>query len=138
MTTTTTHPATPATPANSIGELITAFQADNNLTDDHMASRLGYDKGNVITMIKRGAMALPLNKVTELAGVMEVSEDLVLELALLDRDPTLLQLFRRMKARQQVTPAEQRLLEHCRKLSADRAWSPVVFDGKDIIALVVG
>ena len=135
MTTTTTPPAAPA---NSIGELITAFQADNNLTDDHMASRLGYDKGNVITMIKRGEMALPLNKVTELADVMEVSEDLVFELALLDRDPTLLQLFRRMKARQQVTPPEQRLLEHCRKLSADRAWSPIVFDGKGIIALLVG
>jgi hypothetical protein len=135
MTTTITHPATPA---NSIAELITAFQADNNLTDDDMAAQLGYAKGSVIAMIKRGAMSLPLIKVIELAAIMEIDEELVLELALGDRDPTLLMLFQRIKARPQVTPPEQRLLEHCRKLAADRKWAPVVFDGKDIIALVVG
>lgn len=121
----------------SISELITRVQALHGLSDEELGAQLGYPSGSVIAMLKRGAMGLPLSKVTELAEITELDLEVVLELALQDRDPVLLELFKTVKSRCTVSPGEQRLLDHCRKLANGRKFAPVVFDGKDIIALLV-
>lgn len=126
-----------SSPADTVGGLIAAYQAESGVTDDQLAIWLGYPKGNVIAMFRRGAMRFPWGKVDALAALIEVDPDRVLELALQDGDPDLLQLIRTMKARCKITPAEQRLLEHCRTLAGGRDVSPFIIDGRSVVALVV-
>lgn len=124
-------------PAGTIADLITAYQAESGATDQQLAISLGYEQGNVVALIKRGVLKLPLNKVEALAEVTTVDPGRVLELALMERDPALLELIRSIKTRSTLTPAEMRLVEHCRTLAGDRDVSPFVIDGRSVVALVV-
>ena len=126
-----------SSPADTVGGLITAYQAENGVTDDQLALWLQYPKGNVIAMFRAGAMRFPWSKVEALAALIEVDPDHVLELALQEGSPDLLQLIRAMKARYKSTPAEQRLLEYCRTLAGGREVSPFIIDGRSVVALVV-
>ena len=124
-------------PAKTIGELITAYKAESGLSDEQIAAHLGYTKGNVIAMIRAGAMSLPWRKIEALAELMDVDPQLVLELSLRERNPDLLEFFKAMQARFQITPAERRLIDHCRTLAGGREVSPFIIDGRSVVALVV-
>lgn len=101
-------------PADTIAALITAYQAESGATDEQVAIRLGYDKGNIVTLIKRDAMSLPQGKVESLAEVTGVDTGRVLELWLRERNPELLKLLQSIWASSTLTPSERRLVDHCR------------------------
>lgn len=127
----------PEDPASTIGELIAAMQAQEDLTDDQMAAKLGYQQGNVVGLLKRGQMTLAWNKIMLLAELTEVAPERVFEMAVQERDPALLDLVRAMRLVGAVTPAERRLIDHCRALDGGREVTPFVIDGRAVVALLV-
>ncbi|WP_137731363.1 hypothetical protein [Pseudaquabacterium pictum] len=133
----TTPTSSNSQPAKTIGELITAFQAESGLSDDEIAAHLGYTRGNIIAMFRLGAMCVPWSKFEPLAELMDVDPQVVLELSLRDRNPDLLAFIKSVQARFQITPAERRLIDHCRTLAGGRAVSPFIIDGRSVVALVV-
>lgn len=124
-------------PAATIASLINAFQAESGLSDGDIAARLGFEQANVVTCIRTGQMRLPWSKITPLAELMDIDPERIIELALQGHGDALLQHFRALQARCQISPAELRLLEHCRALSGGKVVSPVIIDGKSVVALLV-
>jgi hypothetical protein len=80
----------------TVAQLIQARQNELGTTDQQIAVALGYDQENVITMIKKGAMRLPVNKVVELAGVLDVDAAALLRFTLGENDPVLLQTIEKI------------------------------------------
>jgi hypothetical protein len=119
----------------SIANLIAARQAELGLSDEAIGAALSYDP-RVISLIKRGAMQLPVNKVIELADVLQVSRTKVIEQILRKQMPELWQLIRLMMPLGELTATEITLLKHLRKICRDRPASPIVLDGASIVALV--
>ena len=135
---TTTTTLSNTTPASTIGELITAFQAQEALTDDLMAFKLGYyQRASVVGLLKRGLMHLAWDKIMLLAEITEVAPERIFEMAAQERDPALLDLIKAMKLVGTVTPQERRLIDHCRALDGGREVTPFVIDGRAVIALLV-
>lgn len=128
---------TPVEPARNIAELLALFQETSHMDDDELAKQLGLGKGNVVAMMKRGSVRLPMDKVEPLAEVTGIDFDDVLELALQEREPALLHLFQRIRARNTLSASEQRLVEYCRTLAGDREVSPFVIDGRSVVALMI-
>ena len=124
-------------PATTIATLITDFQAESGLSDADIATRLGFTQGNVVACIRTGRMRLPWSKLTAMAEMMDVDAERLVEVALQEHDHGLLPHFRALQDRCQVTPAERRLLEHCRALSGGKAMSPVIIDGRSVVAIFV-
>jgi hypothetical protein len=124
-------------PASTIGELITAFQVQEDLTDDQIAAKLGYQQGNVVMLLKRGVMTLAWDKIMLLAEITEMAPERIFEMVAQERDPALLDLIRAMKLVGDVTPQERRLIDHCRTLDGGREVTPFVIDGRPVIALLV-
>lgn len=66
----------------TVAQLIQARQNELGTTDQQISAALGYDHENVVTMLKKGAMRLPVNKVVELAGVLDIDAAALLRAAL--------------------------------------------------------
>lgn len=81
---------------STVAQLIQARQNELGTTDQQVALALGYDHENVIAMIKRGAMRLPINKVIEMAGVLDVDAAALLRLTLGENDPLMLQTIEKI------------------------------------------
>jgi cyanate lyase len=80
----------------TVAQLIQARQNELGITDQQIALALGYDHENVVAMIKKGAMRLPLNKVVELAGVLDVDATALLRLTLGENDTEMLQTIEKI------------------------------------------
>ena len=81
---------------NTVAQFIQARQGELGTTDQQIAAALGYPHEKVITMIKNGAMRVPLNKVIELAGVLDVDAASLLRLTLSETNPALLDTIERV------------------------------------------
>lgn len=88
----------------TVAQLIQARQNELGTTDQQIAAALGYDQENVVAMLKKGAMRLPVNKVVELAGVLGVDAAALLRLTLGENDPVLLQTIERILGPMTKTP----------------------------------
>jgi len=90
----------------TVAQLIQARQNELGITDQQIALAIGYDNQNVVAMIKRGAMRLPINKVVELAGVLDVDAAALLRLTLGESDPLMLQAIEQILGPMTKTPEE--------------------------------
>jgi hypothetical protein len=82
-----------------------------NLTNPDVAQRLGYTKANVVSMIRTGSMKVPLNKLPELADMLDMSRIDLLMIALNEYDPGFLEALKRIIGEgQMVGENEMRLL----------------------------
>lgn len=126
-------PTTPPSPA--LLELITARQAELQLTEADLASSIGYDKGVIVAMIKSGAIKLPVTKIPALAMALELEASTLLVLAIKEGSPELLKLIEQVWGPLDLTPAEARLVQTCRTLAGGRTVAPIVF-ADAVVALV--
>ena len=124
------------TPSSTLASLITSRQSELGFTDAELAQAVGYDDDRVICLIRQGRMRLPINKVTQLATALAVEPKLVLQFAMRDSAPGLLDVIEAVLNPLRLSGSEERLIKHCRKLAHDREVSPIVIDGKGVIALI--
>lgn len=121
----------------SVAQLIKARQTDLGKSDYEVAVALGYEQENIIAMIKRGTMRLPLNRVIEMAGVLEVDALQLLRFVLHESDPGLLNAIERVIGPMVLSQGEIRLIEAVRKVAKGREAVPMVLDRNSLVALVV-
>jgi hypothetical protein len=127
---------TPTKPV-SVMTTIEERQAALGLSDQELCAAVGFDRQVVLTMIKTGAMKLPLNRVPAFANALSLEAGPLLRTAMEESSPGLLQLIRDVLDPLDLTDSEQRLIKHLRQLAGDKPTGPLVLDGKGVIALVV-
>ncbi|BBI61796.1 helix-turn-helix domain-containing protein [Vreelandella sulfidaeris] len=93
-----------------IEEFITERQLDLGLTNQDIATGIGYANQNVISMIKKGRTKLPIDKVEKLARVLSVDESKLMRMALNEYMPDTLKVIERCLGAT-VTKNELALLE---------------------------
>lgn len=128
----TTSPA--AVPASLVNQ-IEARQAELGVTDQQLCDALGYEKAVVLTLIKRGNIKMPLNKIPALAAALELDPAELLRAAIRESDPALGQIIEEVFNPLRLTATEVNLIKNLRELSGDTAVAPIVFS-KSVIALV--
>lgn len=131
-------PSPAACPATllSIAALIDAHQTRLGLSDQDLCLAAGIDKLIVLQLIKNGSMKLPLNWIPALASALGVPTIDLLRAALHETSPDLLQLIDNAFNPLCLSASETHLIKHLRQLSGNAPVSPLVFDGKGVIALV--
>mgnify|MGYP001766408278 CR=1 FL=1 len=102
----------------------------------------GLARADVLTALeaefpKQLPVILPRYEPAPLAEAIEVDKFELLGCWLREQLPDLHALFEELRARCDVTPAEQRLLAYCRKLAGDREAAPFIIDGRSVVALLV-
>lgn len=131
--TTATFPAIKA----SLATFITQRQQNLNIPDHDLAYAAGYDKSNVIGMIKAGKMRLPINKVTVIANLLKVSRLHLLGHVLAESTPELWAILEDLLPLGEVSATEVNLIRHLRGLPSADSATPLVLDGASVVALVV-
>jgi len=116
--------------------LISEGQQRLNMTDEQMSKALGFERTNVIPMIKAGTIKLPIDKVPALAKAIDYPAADVLRVALHDYMPDVLAAIEKIWAPIDMTANERKLIESYRYLAKGRDVVPLVMDGQSIIALV--
>ena len=135
--TASTMPTTPASPSTmTLVAQIEARQAELGITDKQVCDALGYEKEVVFKMIKLGNIKLPLTRVPALAAVLSLDSGQLLKTAMTETSPELLAVIESVFNPINLTATETNLIRHLRKLAGDQPCSPIVFEGKAIIALV--
>ena len=121
----------------SVAEFIEARQTELGKTDQEVALALGDDFEKVIPLVKKGAMKLPVNKVIELAGVLDLDAADLLKRVLAEYDPGLLATIERILGPVTMSPAEIKLLQAVRRAALGRDPIPLPLDGESVLMLVM-
>ncbi len=121
-----------------IGHILARYRKANDLSDDDLAKQLGLATGSLIRQVIAGTMPLPLTLLEPLAEILEMDKFDLLDRWLRERDSVLHALFAEIRERCTLTDAELRLIGYCRKLADGRPSSPLLFDGRGVIALFAG
>jgi hypothetical protein len=115
---------------------IESRQTELNITDAELGNALGFEKPNVITLIKTGVMRMPLSKVPALAQALNLPASELLETLMRDTMPEVFEVIQQVYQPMVLTDTESRLIKHLRGLTGDRSCSPLVIDGASVVALV--
>jgi hypothetical protein len=116
-------------------ELINSRQAELEISDGQLCQQLGLEKLITLTLIKTGAMRLPVNKIPALAIALELETAELLRAALIDTDPALWETIKEVFNPMRLTSAEVSLVKHLRVVCGDRKVAPIVF-ANPVVALV--
>jgi predicted XRE-type DNA-binding protein len=84
-----------------------------------VASEIGYDKPNVITMIKQGLTKLPINKVGPMARALNVDPVYLLRLVMMEYHPGSWETIDEFLGTQLVSKQELSLLKFIRKATGN-------------------
>lgn len=122
--------------ATTLISQLEAAQATQELTDQQLCALLGLEREIVLTLIKAGTMKMPLTKIPALAKALKLDAANLMRVALRESDPELSVAIEEALNPMRLSATEVNLIKHLRKLSGGQAGTPVVFDGKGVIALV--
>lgn len=131
----TSTSSTSSTPITLVGQ-IEAQQAALGLSDQDLCTAVGFERKIVLSLIKAGTVKLPIDKVPAFARALELDSAELVRAAIRESSPELSQLVDDVFNPMNLSATEVTLIKHLRKLSGDRPGSPIVFDGKGVIALV--
>lgn len=112
-------------------------QALAGVSDQVLASAMGYQSARVIEMFKAGQMKIPFSKVPQLASALDISPGLLLRRLLQDTDPGLLHAVEHCMGALSLSAGEQKLIKAIRKVNPGKEPVPITFDRDAIITLVV-
>ena len=110
-----TAPKGPKKGAIPLNEFLALRQQDVGMKNLEFAAALGYESQNVVAMIRKGSMALPLNRIGAAAKALGVNKVVLLKKALEERQPELLEALEDLIGNSLVTDNELALLAMIRK-----------------------
>jgi hypothetical protein len=120
-----------------VSTLIADRQKCLNIDDAQLAMALGFERPNIIAMIKAGRSLLPANKVAAVAAALSIDPAHLLRTHLAETALEILAAVDALLTPQLLTSNEVKLLENYRQLSRGQDVAPVIMDGSNIIALIV-
>lgn len=121
----------------TISALIAQRQAQLNKTDEQLAQELGFERPNIVAMIKQGAMKLPVQKIEALAAALSLDAPDLLRHMMSEYMPDVLAAVDQMLFPTTLTQNEAKLIQTFRHLTKGKDIDPVVVDGNAIVALMV-
>ena len=113
-----------------------AQQAALGLSDQALCEAVGFERIIALTLIKRGTMRLPLSRVPAFAAALEIDPVELMRAVLQESEPALGKVIEEVFNPLRLTATEANLIKHLREQHGDRKVTPMVFDGKGVIALV--
>jgi hypothetical protein len=125
----------PSTPGTLISQ-IEAQQALLGLSNEQLCTALRFEQESVLALIKRGVMKIPLTKIPALSAALELDVSELFRVALRESDPGLSEVIEDVFNPMRLSATEVNLINHVRELSGNRQGTPLVFDGRTVIALV--
>ncbi|CAN7260352.1 hypothetical protein [Acidovorax delafieldii] len=112
-------------------------QALAGVSDEALASVLGYESPKVIQMFKSGDMKVPISKVPVLADALDLNPGLLMRRVLNDLSPEMLHAVEHCLGALCLSEGEQKLIAAIRKANPSKEPVPIMFDRDAIITLVV-
>ena len=106
------------------------------ITDEALGVRLGYQKSNVIALMRTGQMHMPLQKVQPLAQALDLPARELFEALMHESMPEVMETMRAVYEPMVLTPPEINLIKYLRRDAKDEPYTPIVMSGKGVIALV--
>lgn len=119
------------------GQWLSEQQSRARVTDQELATALGYESTKVIEMFRTGQMRVPLNKVPPLASALNIEPGVLMRRLLADVDPDLLDAIEHCLGAICLSNGERKLIEAIRKANRGAEPVPIMFDRDAIITLVV-
>lgn len=106
------------------------------LSNAELASKLGYEKPNVIALIRIGQMRMPIQLVQPLAKALDLPTRELFETLMCESMPEVLATLKAIYDPLALTTPEVNLITHLRRGAKDQPYTPIVMSGKGIVALV--
>lgn len=106
------------------------------LSNAELASVLGYDKPNVIAMMRTGKMRMPIQHVQPLAHALDLPARELFEALMRESLPLVLEVMKAVYDPMELTTPEVNLIKYLRRGAKDQPYTPIVMSGKSIVALV--
>lgn len=126
----------PKSKPSLVSKLIADHQKCLNIDDAQLAMALGFERPNIIAIIKAGRLLLPANKVAAFAAALSINPAYFLRTFLAETAPDVLAAVDALLVPQLLTANEAKLVENYRQLSRGQDVAPVIMDGTNIIALI--
>jgi hypothetical protein len=127
---------TKAVHTETVAEFITHKIRVSGKSQVEIASEVGYDKPNIITMFKQGKTRIPLDKVGSLARALEIDPALLLEKVMGEYMPDTLAALQSVLDGLQLTQNERELIAAYRHRAEGKDVSAVICD-KAVVAVVM-
>ncbi len=106
------------------------------LSNTELANHLGYEKPNVIELMRAGAMRVPLHKALLLATALDLPARELFEALVGEGMPELLATVKAVYDPMALTSSEVNLITYLRRGAKNQPYTPIVMSGKGIVALV--
>lgn len=120
----------------TVAEFITHQIRVSGKSQVEIASEMGYDKPNIITMFKQGRTRIPLDKVGPLAKALGIDPALLLKKVMGEYMPDTLAALQSVLDGLQLTQNERELITAYRETTEGKDVSAVICD-KAVVAVVM-
>lgn len=98
----------------SVAQYLEQLIALSPMSQKEMAEKAGYDKPNMITMIKQGRTKLPLNKIAVFAEILGIDKVHLLRIVLQEYLPEVLEILEDILGKSMITESEMKLVKAVR------------------------
>ena len=124
-------------PKMTVAQFLTMKIDESGKTQREIATEIGYDSANVITMFKQGSTKLPLNTVGPIARALEVDPVFLLRMTFNEYFPETFEAVQHALGSTIVTENERKLLDQFRRSTEGSDPELLVFGPTRAIALVL-
>ncbi|TVO60555.1 XRE family transcriptional regulator [Denitromonas ohlonensis] len=119
----------------TIAKFLTRTIEASHKTQKEIATEIGYENPNIITMFKTGATKLPMTTVGPMATALGVDPAYLLRLALSEYCAETYNAIERCLGSPILTERERLMIESFRRCTDDADPPVIVFDGKRAVAV---
>lgn len=124
-------------PKMTVAQYLTIKINESGKTQKEIATEIGYDAANVITMFKQGLTKLPLNTVGPIARALNVDPAFLLRLVFREYLPETFDAVEHALGTTIVTENERKLLDQFRQSTDNADPEMLIFGPTRAIALVL-
>ncbi|MBD5801786.1 hypothetical protein AZOA_12100 [Azoarcus sp. Aa7] len=121
----------------TVAEFLTRKIDESSKTQKEIATEIGYENPNIITMFKNGSTKLPLNTVGPMALSLGEDPKYLLRLVMSEYFPATLAAVEDCLGTTILTAKEHALIEAIRRSSHHTDPSILVFEGKDMVGFTL-
>lgn len=121
----------------TVAQFLTRKIDESGKTQREIATEVGYDAANVITMFKQGSTKLPLNTVGPIARALDIDPVFLLRLAFNEYFPETFEAVEHALGSTIVTENERKLLDQFRRSTEGSDPELLVFGPTRAIALAL-
>ena len=121
----------------SVAEFLTARLRLCRKSNSEIATELGYEYPDIISLFASGKAKLPLNDIKKMAQALDTDPAYLLIVAMREYMPEALAVIENIIESPLLTHNERKLIETYRNITKSKDAAAVVCDAREIVALVM-